>query len=145
MSWGHRCGMLFFKQKVLSHQKSHGNGRDDRTKHDEIGKASAVHPSTRSIHGGDNDDDDVIWCRHRNFQEVTNCQLKWLNSLCALTFGTHCVGCTMRIWNYFVMKKHASCINDNDDNDSNNHFGVQIYTLIDDDDPCKQHFRFSSI
>lgn len=49
-----------------------------KTKHDEIGKASAVHPRAlvRPTDGVDNDDDDVIWCRRGNFQEVTNCQLK---------------------------------------------------------------------
>lgn len=38
----------------------------------------------------------------------------------------------------------SSCINNNDDDNgdgSNNHFGVQIYTLI-DDDPFRQHFLY---
>lgn len=155
MRWVHRSGM-FFKQKVLSHQKSHGNGQDDKQNMVRDRQSichSPVRLSARPMDGGlDNDDDGVIWCRHRNFQEVTNCQLKWLNLLCARSFShfrdtfawdVQCESeiipsCLLSV----LLPVSIATTTTTPTKVANNHFGVQIYTLI-DGDPFKQHSWFS--
>lgn len=108
----------FLKQaKFVSYQKSHGNWR--RTKsggRQNTRHRTPAHPHTRPPDGVDNDDDGVIWCRHRNFQEVTNCQLKSLNLLRVQFWdGTFAWDvCVLCFWNYFIIcAMYSSRVNNN--------------------------------